>query len=123
PTITNATTDATGQYSFVTTGNGCSSPVAVFSLSVSGSTLDIISSDPVLCLGNTLTLTANTSASTYTWINNSVQNSSIAVAPIVTTIYTVQSTNSDNCNLVRTHTVSVIDVTIAAVSASACSST
>jgi len=120
PTITNVSTSATGQYTFVTTANGCSSPVSVFSITVSGTTLNIANSDPQLCIGSTATLVANTSASTYTWLNNNAQTNSITVSPTVATIYTLVTTNANNCNLTRTSTISVISLTIAGVSATAC---
>jgi hypothetical protein len=120
PTITNAQVNATGQYSLITSLNGCSSSVYVHSLTVSGTTLNVINSDPNLCFGNTVTLTANTSAVSYTWANNNAQTNSIVDNPTVTTIYTVTTTNSDNCIVSRTATVTVINVTISPNNTTSC---
>jgi gliding motility-associated-like protein len=54
-----------------------------------------VPADPVICAGETTTLTAS-GAATYTWSTGANTNS-IAVSPTVSTIYTVSGTSTTNC--------------------------
>ena len=59
-------------------------------------TVAIVSSNSVACLGGSITLTAN-GASTYTW-NTGSNNSSIAISPTATTVYTVSGLSAAGCS-------------------------
>jgi len=54
------------------------------------------SSGSISCQGQSVTLTASPGAVTYTW-NNGSNSTSITVAPIYNTTYTVTGTNSSGC--------------------------
>ncbi|MBK7667787.1 MAG: choice-of-anchor J domain-containing protein [Sphingobacteriaceae bacterium] len=69
-----------------------------------------VSGNPNVCSGNSATITATGSATTYSW-NTSATTSSIVVSPSVTTIYTVTGSNA-TCSLVLTQTLAVINPTI-----------
>ena len=84
--------------------NGCTSSIAktvtvnaLPSLTISGST--------VMCLGNTITLTAS-GAPNYTWSNNSNQLS-IAVSPSITTNYSVIGKDANGCVNSSSKTITV----------------
>ena len=68
-------------------------------------TVTTVSSNSVLCSGQTATLTA-TGAYTFTWSTAS-NSSSISVTPTVSTTYTVIGTNSSGCSYLCTFTQSV----------------
>src|SRR5690606_34060074 len=51
---------ATGNYSLTTILNACTSPVSVYSVTVSKVEVELLSSTPELCLGSSATLSANT---------------------------------------------------------------
>lgn len=67
----------------------------------------VVSSDTVLCLGTSATLTAS-GATTYSWLPtiglNTTTGASVIATPTITTTYTVIGTNS-NCNDTATVTV------------------
>jgi gliding motility-associated-like protein len=65
-----------------------------------------VPADPVICIGQTTTLTAS-GAATYTWSTGANTNS-IAVSPTVSTIYTVSGTSTNNCVSQVTIMVTVI---------------
>ncbi len=78
--------------------------------------------DPVICVGETTTLTA-TGAATYTW-STGANTSSIIVSPPVTTGYTVTGTSINNCVSQATMMVTVsppATVTAASSSSTICS--
>lgn len=56
----------------------------------------LVSSSSVICLGETVTLTAN-GASTYTWSDAS-NNTSLVITPSVSTSYTVVGTGTNGCS-------------------------
>ncbi len=58
-------------------------------------TLSISSSNTLLCLGQSATLTVN-GANTYTW-STSANGSTLLVNPVATTIYTVTGTDGNGC--------------------------
>ncbi|MBP7810501.1 MAG: T9SS type A sorting domain-containing protein [Bacteroidia bacterium] len=69
-----------------------------------------VSGNPNVCSGNSATITASGSATTYSW-STSATTSSIVVSPTVTTTYTVTGSNA-TCSLVLTQTLAVINPTI-----------
>ncbi len=66
--------------------------------------INVSATSTVFCSGGTTTITAN-GASTYTWSTSS-NSASIAVSPIVTTIYTVNGT-AGTCNGTNTIAITV----------------
>ncbi len=101
---------ATTSYSITGTNTqGCvSANTAISTVSVNANPLVTVTSNmPVLCVGQFATLTAN-GATSYVW-NTSATTSSISVAPISTTNYTVTGTNLAGCtgNFVFTQNVSI----------------
>jgi hypothetical protein len=96
----------TTNYSVVGTNSlGCSSSkTATVTVNVAP-TLNISSTNTLICVGETATITANSSASTYSWSNGS-SSSSIIVTPSVTTIYTITVSNG-LCNSNSSYTQSV----------------
>lgn len=96
PTITGATTAATGTYSLTVTVNGCTSAVGTVSATVNSAPASpTLGSNSPVCSGNTLNLTASfVSGATYTWtgpngFTSTVQNPSIAsVTTAATGTYT-----------------------------------
>ncbi len=92
PTITN---------SYSVTGSnalGCiSSNTAVSSVTVNANpNLIALSSNSLICIGNSAILTASTTATSYTW-NTGATTMSISVSPSVTTTYSVIATNTNGC--------------------------
>ncbi|MBP8033545.1 MAG: choice-of-anchor L domain-containing protein [Bacteroidia bacterium] len=76
--------------------NGVCTNSAVSTVTVIGFSISITGNNSI-CLGQTSTLTASGSPSTYVW-NNGVTTNSIAVSPTVTTTYTVSSTAASCSN-------------------------
>ncbi len=81
-----------------TSSLGClSSNVAVSSITVNAlPTINASTTNTLLCVGQTATLTASGSATSYTW-NASSNAISIAVSPITTTVYTITGTDAVGC--------------------------
>ncbi|GIV42683.1 MAG: hypothetical protein KatS3mg034_1993 [Vicingaceae bacterium] len=95
PTITNATTNASGTYTVMVTGpNGCSNSGSV-NVIINPKPVITITPDTVICEGDTITLTAGGGMS-YLW-NNGSTTSSITVSPGTTTTYQVVVTNAAGC--------------------------
>lgn len=84
-----------------TAANGCVSSSTV-SVNISVPALSAFSSNAILCVGETATLTAS-GATSYTW-STSENTTTITVSPTVTTSYTVTGTNAIGC--VGTTTIS-----------------
>ncbi len=84
--------------------NGACTNSAVSTVSVVGITLSI-SGNNNLCLGQSTTLTASGSSTTYTWSNGS-NNNSITVSPTDTIIYTVTSIVA-SCSNIAVYPVNV----------------
>jgi hypothetical protein len=101
PTV-NTTYSVTG-----TSTLGCvGSNTAVSSVTVNANpTVAASTSNSVICLGQSVVLTASTSATSYTW-NNAATTMSVSVTPSVTSTYTVSVSNSVAC--VATSTVMVM---------------
>lgn len=121
PNLPDATPNASGVYYFSTIANGCVSPQASVAVSVSDVTLSASATSTGLCLGNTSTLSLNTSGITYTWSNGS-NSTSIVVSPSVNTVYSVTATNFANCSVSKNVTISVINPSIAATNTFVCGS-
>lgn len=68
--------------------------------------INVVSSNPSLCIGTTATLTAS-GANTYTW-NTSATTNTIAISPSVSVTYSVQGTNLFGCINSTVMTQSVI---------------
>ncbi len=73
--------------------NGCGISSAVTTISVAPLPVSVISNPTVVCAGSTSTLTAATSATSFTWFPVSVNASSMMVSPISNAIYTVVASN------------------------------
>ncbi len=71
--------------------------------------LNVISSNSILCDGQSATLTAN-GANTYTW-SNAMQGNQIVINPSVTTTYTVYGTSAFGCDTSFVVTQSVTSCT------------
>ena len=102
-----ATPTANTTYTAIGTGtNGCVG-MAMQTVTVNPlPTVNATTSNSVLCLGNTATLSA-TGASTYSW-SGVGSGSSVAVSPTTTTVYTVTGTDANSCSntAIITQTVS-----------------
>lgn len=87
----NTTVSVTG-----TSTEGCQgvaiSTLVVYPLPV----LDLSSSQPTICAGETVILTA-TGASSFVWSSGDT-GSSVQVSPVVTTVYTLSGTDSNGCS-------------------------
>ena len=92
PTITNSYS-VTGSNSL-----GCVAlNTAVSSVTVNANpNLVALTSNSLICIGNSAILTASTTASSYTW-NTGATTMSISVSPSVTTTYSVNVVNSNGC--------------------------
>lgn len=112
PSIANATTLATGTYTIsVTNTNGCVFNATTAVTVNANPTATASSSTPVICAGNTISLTGG-GVGTYQWAGPNTF-SSTAQSPIIvnattlsTGTYTITVTNSTNCS--STATVAVI---------------
>lgn len=111
PTLTNASSNATGNYSFIVSSNNCVSPLSTVSVNISQVSLSITANPPLICYGSSSTLTAVSSANTFTWSNGST-TSSIVVSPTNTGVYSVVVTNTANCNTIKSITLALINPTI-----------
>ena len=97
-TTANAIVDQPGNYTITVTDipTGCSATSNInVTQDITLPSVTIISSPPVICSGNSSTLTAN-GALTYTW--STTQNTtSISVSPGTTSSYTVSGTGTNGC--------------------------
>jgi len=71
-----------------------------------GPSVNISSSNSVICSGSSVTLTA-WGSNNYTWTPSSSAGYSLMVSPTVTTIYTVASTATTNCIGTKIYTLTV----------------
>ena len=95
-------------YSVIGASGSCSN-TAVVNVTVNTlPTINATTNNTLLCVGQTASLTANGTATSYTW-NTSETGSIIAVSPTVTTNYTVTGTDVNGCenNAVITQDVSL----------------
>ncbi|HTA63003.1 MAG TPA: LamG-like jellyroll fold domain-containing protein, partial [Bacteroidia bacterium] len=87
-----------------TDANGC---VNMATATVSINALPTVTvNSPSICVGNTATLTANGTATTYTWSTNAT-TAAINVTPATPTDYTVNGTDANGCVNMATATVSI----------------
>ncbi len=105
PTITAATTAESGTYSLsVTDVNGCN---AMGTTGITVNPLPTVTvNSPTICVGNTATLTASGTATSYTW-NTSAMTTSISATPTVTTNYTVTGADANGCMNMATTSIDV----------------
>jgi hypothetical protein len=91
-----------------TSSLGCvSSNAAISTVTVNAlPTVNAISNNSVICVGETATLTASGTATSYTW-NTTATTSVIAVSPITTTTYTVTGAGATGCESTTTITQNV----------------
>lgn len=75
--------------------NGCGTSTTVSTVSVGPLPVSIVSTSSAVCVNKTATLSAQATASTYTWLPGTTQGtmSSISINPSVTTVYTVTASN------------------------------
>lgn len=105
--LNNISVAASGTYSFSASyASGCSASATVnVSVNVIPS-LIISSSSSIICLSNSVALSA-TGASSYTWQPIGAQGQSVSVTPTVTTVYSVSGTSSLGCTSIATLQVDV----------------
>lgn len=96
---------STDTYTVIGTAGTCSNSAVVTVTVNSLPTLNVISTNSVLCSGQTATLSV-TGASTYTWSDNS-NGATIAVTPTSNTTYTVTGADANNCSNSSVFTQSV----------------
>ncbi|MBK9195014.1 MAG: PKD domain-containing protein [Flavobacteriales bacterium] len=110
PTITNITTGQAGNYVVTASIGGCVGPSSTVVVTVNSAPLvNIVPANPSICVGASVTLTANGS-SNYAWTAGGVPagaGASISVSPITTTVYTVVATPGGGCPGTATTTVTV----------------
>ncbi|MBA3663986.1 MAG: T9SS type A sorting domain-containing protein [Bacteroidetes bacterium] len=85
--------------------NGCSNTATVCLAIIAPPAVSIMTSNSIICVGQTSTLTAN-GAITYTWSTNS-SATNIAVSPTVNTSYTLTGTSGQGCPASVVYTQSV----------------
>ncbi|MDI1356533.1 MAG: T9SS type A sorting domain-containing protein [bacterium] len=100
----------------VTDANGCtSSKGAALNAAPAALTLTAVSSSPTLCVGSSVTLTANgsggTGAFTYTWVSGPTTSTAV-VSPTVNSTYTVNGLDANNCSISKTVSVIVSTPTV-----------
>ncbi len=112
--IYNPTVNPTATTIYTVTGtnsNGCQSTGTVTVNVIAGPTISITPSAPVICSGNSSTLTAS-GGSTYSWSPstglNTTAGAMVIATPTTTTIYTVTSQNATGCASTGTVTVTVV---------------
>ena len=107
--ITNGTAftpSATTSYTVSGTPSaGICDGIALITITVNPLPQISISGSSILCVGETTSLTAN-GANSYTWDSGS-NSTTIAVSPTVTSSYTVNGTDVNNCSNVAVYTQSV----------------
>lgn len=107
-TVTNATAfTPTTNATYTVTGtdiNGCQN-IAVVSVTVNSNPTLSVAGSSAICSGQSTTFTA-TGAGTYTWNATSI-SSTLAAAPVATTIYTLVGANSNACLATITKTLTV----------------
>ncbi len=104
PTLTTGASAST--YTFYAEAVTCTMSPTRVAITVTVNPLPVVtisSSSPSLCIGSTMTLTAN-GANTYTW-NTGPTTQAINVSPVVNTPYTVTATDINGC--VNSNTVLV----------------
>ncbi len=89
---------SSGNYSVqINGGPNCTSQSLTQSVTISpGPSLTVVSNNSLICTGESATLTATGSATSYTW-NNSSTGTVLVVSPSVTTTYTLAGTGANSC--------------------------
>jgi hypothetical protein len=107
--LANAGSGADGTYSLLVSGGGCTSQPATVSVSVSGTTLDILSVPASHCGPGTSTLyLISSSATSFSW-NSAATTSALVVNPLSTSVYSLTGINANGC--VKTVTTGITIVT------------
>jgi hypothetical protein len=89
----------------VTTVPGvCTPPVVMITITAENS--GVASNDGITCAGGSVTLNAS-GGGTYAWSVGGLTTSSITVAPLSTTPYTVTVTNANGCSTIVSRTITV----------------
>lgn len=100
PSISNITVGQGGVYTVTSTLNGCTGPSSTVTVTVNTApAINIAVSDPVICVGEAVTLTASGS-SNYTWTANGApagSGTTINVSPTVNTTYVLTATPGGGC--------------------------
>ncbi|MBX3164064.1 MAG: gliding motility-associated C-terminal domain-containing protein [Bacteroidetes bacterium] len=112
PSVTTVYT-VTGTF---TSGVLCSNTATVSVNVTNAPTLNVSSSSPSVCAGNSVILGVTGSATSYTWLPGGSTLTSILVSPTVTTTYTVIGANLAGCTATATIVQSIISTTTIAVS-------
>lgn len=73
----------------------------------SANTIDIVSSNPTICEGQTTTLTASGGTS-YTWTSNNLTGNSLVINPTITTTYSINAITNSSLGCISTATISQI---------------
>jgi len=93
------TPTTTSTYSIIGSNGACTGTTLLTVTVVPTPSINvIISPSPSICAGNTATLTASGSYSSFTWVTPTVVAASIAVTPSANTTYTVYGSGSGGCN-------------------------
>ncbi len=77
----------------VTGQNGCGFSTAVTILTVSPLAVSIVASSTAVCAGSTMTLSATSAVTGYTWQPGPVTGSTAIYGPVVNTVYTVTASD------------------------------
>ena len=93
-------------YTVIGNSLGCIDIATVCINAVAPTIFNVSSTNSVLCVGQTATLTTNVGAMTYTW-STSATGSVIVVSPTTTTTYSVDGTNTNGCITGATFTQTV----------------
>jgi hypothetical protein len=105
-TTSSISVSPSGNTTYSVTGfNGTCSNLQVSNIIVNP-TPTITVNSPVICVGQTATITGN-GASTYTFNPGNITGNPIAVSPTVSTTYTVTGANAFNCSSSAVSTISV----------------
>ncbi len=110
PSVTVSPT-TTSNYTVIGANGSCTMAAAVSVVVLPAPTVTSSASPTIICQGGTATLTAG-GALTYTWQPINLSGTSVTVAPLITTIYTVTGTNILGCTASSTVQLFVDNPTI-----------
>ena len=108
PTVVSAVslTEA-GTYTVTVTVQGCSASASTVAVVDPSPTVSATTSASAICAGESTTLTASGSATSYTWSPGGATGTTFVVSPTVNTTYTVTGTDGNGCSATAT-----VDVTV-----------